>query len=58
MAGDEQTLPDVEDVLRNMVSPSELSWGSKRSRLSGRVVKGSLLPEMHLEGQQGPCLLA
>lgn len=41
MAGDEQTLSSVEDALGNVVSPNELSWGSKRSSLAGRVVKGS-----------------
>ena len=41
MAGDEQTLPDVEDALGNTVSPNKLAWGSKRSRVAGRVVKGS-----------------
>lgn len=41
VVGVEQTVPKVEDALRSMVSPKELSWSSKRSRLAGRVVRRS-----------------
>lgn len=41
VAGDEQNLSDVEDVLGSTVSPNKFSCSSKRSRLAGRVVRGS-----------------